>query len=607
MKAYRNKIFTLTLIILIIFGQSLLTAAETRINMNFKGVDIRDVFRTIAELADVNLVTDGSVVGNITVHLKELSFSDALDLITQTHDLAYKWYENTVVIATPERIDQIYEDIVVKTVDVNYADLREIENILNGVYPILSIVPDQRNHKLIFRGKAEDIRNAEKLLAKLEIESDYEGFFKFLNNIKVNYIDVIYLKELVNEMYPEINIIADSQNNQLVFNGSKEQFSQLKALVSIIDIEQFQIEDCCITESIDIEHADIANVIIELEEISNTLSVEALYDSKKLIIKGVQRDVERALFLASSIDKQEEKLTKVIKIDYASLEELEDIITNLYPDINFLTSSQNKEVILNGKKDLVEDVLLLIAEIDIPRKQVIIEARVEEIFSTDLRELGVNSDQLSKIEFMDQNDDGFIDHIGLTFANFITLLESKGVSNTLANPRLMTISGEEASLLIGDRIPVTVESVEDGSVIRSIEYIEAGINLIFTPWVTSDNKINLKVNPQVSSIGNSIGTALPPINTREAETTIRLNDGETFGIGGLIQDDIIDSISKIPLLGDIPIFGKLFKSRNEQNIKTELIIFITPYIVDNQMEMIAEKKENDLECEKNLVFIDPFY
>lgn len=216
---------------------------------------------------------------------------------------------------------------------------------------------------------------------------------------------------------------------------------------------------------------------------------------------------------------------------------------------------------------MVNEAAKLIKEIDIPRKQVIIEARIEEISTQDLLDLGVNLEQLSTISIIDQNEDGFIDGVGLTFPEVIRMLENKGASNTLARPRLMTLSGEEASLLIGDRIPVTVQAVDGGNVVTTVEYIEAGINLVFTPWVTSDNQINLWVHPQISSIGESIGTTLPPINTREARTYIRLNDGETFAIGGLIQDDIIESVTKVPILGSIPILGNMFKSTTKQNFK----------------------------------------
>lgn len=604
MMNYRRLIIFICLFIFI--SQFGIMAATTKINMNFKGADIRDVLRTIAELAKVNLVTDSSVSGEITVHLKDLSFEDALTLVTQAHGLAYKWYGNTVVVATPQRIEQLYASIEIKTIDVKHADLFQLQDILRNLYPELNIVPDQRNNKLILQGKRELLVEAERLTLQLDtekeaiadiiaipadkgeflldylqkvypelfVESDGRGNFvlygtpydlenaKLLLNklveqleekvgdyqvvdviesIRVRHVDVAYIKELVNEMYPGVNIIADSKNNQLIYNGPEVDLRRIKELVAIIDLDY-------------------------------GLAVE---DSE--IIPG-----------------SDDKATRIVQIDYANLEDIEGIIQELYPGLVYRINSQKKEFVLSGRRDELDDLVALLEKVDTPRKQVIIEARVEEVSTTDLMDLGINPEEMSRIELIDKNRDGYIDGIGLTFAQFINILDTRGRSNTLARPRLMTLSGEEASLLIGDRIPVTVEKVEEDRVVLTVEYIEAGINLVFTPWVTSDNKINLRVNPQISSIGESIGTALPPINTREAETTIRLDDGETFAIGGLIQDDIVESVSKVPLLGDIPIFGHIFKSKSTQNLKTELIIFITPHIVkeDQIVETIQENLKN---------------
>lgn len=604
MKA-KNKLLVIALMIIIFIGSQSLLAAENRINLNFKGADIRDVFRTIAELAGVNLVTDSSVNGNITIHLNNLTFKDALDLITQAYNLEYKWYENTVVVATPQRIQEIYATIEVKTVDINYLAVDEIQGILGELYPELSIIADQRNKKLIFKGNVETIREAEALLAKLDIEkevkvniitipqekadfftsylqkvypelviendsnglvisgspADLENagvlvdklleqfnaqgvdytYYSIIDSIKINNVDVNYISGLVSQMYPNAKIIADTVNNQLIYNGSETDFELIKQFIAKIDIRS------------NLETSD-----------------DILIDDAKDVVS-------------------------VISLDYAVIDDVADIITSLYPEVKYSTNTINREIVLHGTKKDIDSILTMIKKVDTPRKQVIIEAKIEEITTRGIEELGINIDQMSIIELVDDDGDGLIDGLGLTLPDYIKALELNGHSNTLANPRLMTVSGEEASLLIGDRIPVQVEKVEEGSVVMTVEYIEAGINLEFTPWVTKDNQINLHVKPQVSSIGQTMTTALPPINTRELETNIRLNDGETFVIGGLIKDDLIETIEKFPILGDIPILGHIFRSRVYDNQKTEIIIFITPYIVDvdGKEEDLAEMEEEE--------------
>ncbi|MFP4017185.1 MAG: type II and III secretion system protein, partial [Halanaerobiales bacterium] len=164
MKAYNSnkRLKIMLLVAVMIISLSIVAnASSDLINMNFRDADVRDVFRTIAELSDTNLVTDGSVGGNITIRLNNVSFEDALDLITSTHNLAYKWYENTVVVATPERIDSIYAEMNIKNVKLNHADLTETRELLDSVFTELDIVSDHRNRSLVLKGKNEDIETAE--------------------------------------------------------------------------------------------------------------------------------------------------------------------------------------------------------------------------------------------------------------------------------------------------------------------------------------------------------------------------------------------------------------------------------------------------------------
>ncbi|PUU87537.1 MAG: proteinral secretion pathway protein D [Halanaerobium sp.] len=168
------------------------------------------------------------------------------------------------------------------------------------------------------------------------------------------------------------------------------------------------------------------------------------------------------------------------------------------------------------------------------------------------------------------------------------MLDTSSDSKTLARPSLMTLNGEEANLSITDKEPYAVqEEDDDGDITTTWEYAEAGVKLTFTPWITENDEIELKIAPEVSSFYeinpdrySNIDTTPPPATkTRSVETTLRLNNNETFVIGGLIQTDGEGKITKIPLLGDLPIFGELFKSRSKSESTNELLIFVTPRII----------------------------
>ena len=168
-----------------------------------------------------------------------------------------------------------------------------------------------------------------------------------------------------------------------------------------------------------------------------------------------------------------------------------------------------------------------------------------------------------------------IDH----FTAALQFLESEGLARTLAEPRLVTISGKEASFLAGGEFPIPVPG-ENGVV--TIEFKEFGVGLSFTPIVLSDGKISLRVAPSVSNITEfktSQAGEFPVLTTRKLETNVELHDGQTLALAGLLQENLSEKVRKIPGLGDIPILGALFRSTNYSQQKTDLLIAVTPHLV----------------------------
>jgi pilus assembly protein CpaC len=168
-----------------------------------------------------------------------------------------------------------------------------------------------------------------------------------------------------------------------------------------------------------------------------------------------------------------------------------------------------------------------------------------------------------------------------TWTGLIDALKSDGLAKVLAEPTLIALSGQTASFLAGGEFPVPVPQ---GLGEIAIEYKEFGVGLNFTPTVINDKKIGITVAPAVSELDFSTavrfaGFVAPGITTRRASTTIELGDGQSFAIAGLLQENINDSISKFPILGDIPVLGALFRSRSFQKRETELVIVVTPRLV----------------------------
>ena len=164
------------------------------------------------------------------------------------------------------------------------------------------------------------------------------------------------------------------------------------------------------------------------------------------------------------------------------------------------------------------------------------------------------------------------------FSLAMQFLEDENLARLLAEPRLVTQSGQEASFLAGGEFPY--QSVDDNQV--SVQFKEFGVGLKFTPIIGSDGMVTLRVSPSVSEITEVVPTSTGPapvLSSRKLSTTVRLRDGQTLVLAGLLQDNLREIVSKVPMLGDIPILGALFRSSWYQEKKTDLLVAVTPHIV----------------------------
>lgn len=171
---------------------------------------------------------------------------------------------------------------------------------------------------------------------------------------------------------------------------------------------------------------------------------------------------------------------------------------------------------------------------------------------------------------------------GLNILGALDAGETAGMVTTLAQPNLTALSGETADFLAGGEFPIPI-SQGLGSV--SIEYKKYGISLAYTPTVLANGRISLRVRPEVSELSTQGavtqgGFVVPALTTRRAETTIELGSGQSFMIAGLMQNKTQNQVQKLPGAGDVPILGALFRSTNFQRGETELVIVVTPYLVN---------------------------
>ena len=171
----------------------------------------------------------------------------------------------------------------------------------------------------------------------------------------------------------------------------------------------------------------------------------------------------------------------------------------------------------------------------------------------------------------------------------VDALEDKGLISILAEPNLTALSGEPASFLAGGEYPIPVPQSDEQI---TIQYKRFGVSLSFVATVLDSNRISLKVAPEVSQLSSTGAITLneitvPALTTRRAETTVEMASGQSFAIAGLLQNSVSEDIEKFPGLGDLPIIGNLFRSRSFQENKSELVIIVTPYLVEPVSQRLA--------------------
>ena len=224
--------------------------------------------------------------------------------------------------------------------------------------------------------------------------------------------------------------------------------------------------------------------------------------------------------------------------------------------------------------------------LDRPTRQITLEARILSLGETASRELGLQWDWSPLPAGKDQGEENMAGRIhlghgyGANFQARLSALCQEGKAKVLATPRIITLPGREASIFIGDHIPVVTEKVTNSTTTSTTEYVDAGIRLSYTPYLSQDGLITAKVHTEVSTPTLIAELKNYRITSRTADTHVRLREKETLVIGGLISEQEQHRLEAIPLLSKLPLLGELFKFRSQSRNRTEVCMILTPYLSD---------------------------
>lgn len=320
-----------------------------------------------------------------------------------------------------------------------------------------------------------------------------------------------------------------------------------------------------------------------------------------------------------ALDRGNHEILRRTVVVRHNVAEFTSLLHQRFPEYRFTLASAPGSLMVSGTVDNADDVTsvvntlkpLLGKEENLINRvstraptQVYLRVRVAEVTRELVQEFGVNWQALSNPgnfaaglvsgrDFIDTSGNLVMSSTGASsllggfrtgnqsILGLVDALDKEGLLSVLAEPNLTALSGQTASFLAGGEFPIPV--AQDDNTI-SIAFKPFGVALDFTPTVLSSERISLTVRPEISEIStaNSItldNLKIPGLTVRRVETTVELSSGQSFAIGGLLQDNTRDLVSRVPGLGDLPVLGKLFSSKNYQNNKTELVVIVTPYVV----------------------------
>ncbi|MBI1797088.1 MAG: hypothetical protein HY076_03110 [Candidatus Eisenbacteria bacterium] len=300
----------------------------------------------------------------------------------------------------------------------------------------------------------------------------------------------------------------------------------------------------------------------------------------------------------------------VVELKYASAADVKEALKKVSADIE-LDPGGNRLIVVTSPR-VIAEIQEIVGIMDVPAQQVMLEARIVEVSTDDAKKLGIDWDKLNSqgvviveggrdssttsaqgavpgtLPFRDFSSVGRAGRQAQSFQVVLDLLIHQGNARVLANPKIATLNGREAAMLVGTRIPFvvtgTVFAGNGAAPVQTIQREEVGIKLRITPTINSDGYITTVINPEVSSVAGFTGpdNSLPIVSTRQATTTVRLKDGNSVIIGGLLSEEKTTNITKVPLLGDIPGIGLLFQHRVTSTSKKDLVIEVTPHIMAEQ-------------------------
>ncbi|MCY9848703.1 type II secretion system secretin GspD [Pectobacterium jejuense] len=580
----------------LLIASSLAWSAE--FSASFKGTDIQEFINTVSKNLNKTVIIDPSVSGTITVR--------SYDMMNE---------------------EQYYQFFL---------------SVLD-VYGF-TVIPMDNNVLKIIRSK--DAKSTSMPLATDEqpgIGDEVVTRVVPVNNVAAR--DLAPLLRQLNDNAGAGSVVHYEPSNVLLMTGRAGVIQRLMTIVERVD----QTGDRNVT-SIPLSYASSTEVVKMVNELNKmdeksalpgmlTANVVADERTNSVLVRGEPNSRQRVIDMIKQLDRQQavQGNTKVIYLKYAKATDLVEVLTGvgdsiqtdqqnalpaLRKDISIKAHEQTNSLIVNAAPDIMRDLEQVIAQLDIRRPQVLVEAIIAEVQDADGMNLGVQwanknagvtqftNTGLPITTMMAGADqfrrDGTLGTAATTalggfngiaagfyqgnWSMLLTALSKNSKNDILATPSIVTLDNMEATFNVGQEVPVLAgsQTTSGDNVFQTVERKTVGIKLKVKPQINEGDSVLLEIEQEVSSVADAASSSSTDLgatfNTRTVNNAVLVSSGETVVVGGLLDKSTNESASKVPLLGDIPVLGYLFRSNSTETKKRNLMLFIRPSIIRDRSQ-----------------------
>lgn len=589
-------------------------ALADNVRLNFKGADIQAVITSVADITGKNFIVDPRVKGKVTIissramNAREIYqvFLSVLDVHGYTAIPVGKVIKilpdadakHSGVPAVDEDEKIVGDESVTQVIEVEHVAAAQLVPILRPLVPPqghLAAYP--QSNVLIISDRARNIGRLLKIIKRIDQPTSGE-----IEIVRLEYAAASDLVRVLTTLQQQEQkgqapterptLVADERTNSILVGGDRSARLQLRAIISHLDTPAEVEGD---THVVYLKYANATDLVPVLTGVGDS--------AKNIAVKaepGKAAPAPAAAARRSSGSNQ--------------------------PLFDIQADESANALVITAPPSIYRSLEAVIRQLDIRRAQVLVEAVIAEISSQRTSELGIQwifdgsqgdkpvgvinfgNNPISALAAAIANNLGTItDPFGpgmtvgvgkfnsdtFNFAAVIRALEGDGETNVLSTPSLVTMDNEEAEIFIGQEVSIpsgsfTVSGSTATNPFTTFERVPVGIKLKVKPQINEGNTVRLNIEQNVDSFAaGTAGQGDIVTNQRTITTTVVVDDGKVLVLGGLIKDDLLENSQKVPLLGDIPLLGALFRSKSVQKIKTNLLIFLRPVILRDENTAMA--------------------